>query len=230
MYILEVSSPKYCSCCTSLKLTERFCPRQQLARLLDCPFFPWKNVLVGFSLGQFILEGFLSFRQYKVLQRTKPPKVLENEVSQKVFDQSQVSRDDYIAIVKIAGLIFLPFSIGVWSRKSQVWFHLGSLRSNPESCIYLRRCPPQALGIERSLASPVLSLSVSRRDFPDSSVHLRFQPDQHRSVPASFILQHLRSRGEVWLQQADAQALGHRHAQGSDARNCVGNPDHQRGA
>ncbi|KAF4160870.1 hypothetical protein CNMCM6936_008628 [Aspergillus lentulus] len=62
---------------------------EQLARLLDRPFFPWKNVLVGFSLGQFILEGFLSFRQYKVLQRTKPPKVLENEVSQKVFDQSQ---------------------------------------------------------------------------------------------------------------------------------------------
>ncbi|RHZ58838.1 zinc metalloprotease [Aspergillus thermomutatus] len=62
---------------------------EQLARLLDRPLFPWKNVLVGFSLGQFILEGFLSFRQYKVLQRTKPPKVLENEVSQKVFDQSQ---------------------------------------------------------------------------------------------------------------------------------------------
>lgn len=47
-------------------------------------------MLVGFSLGQYLLEGFLSFRQYKVLQRTKPPKVLENEVSQKVYDQSQV--------------------------------------------------------------------------------------------------------------------------------------------
>lgn len=45
---------------------------------------------MGFSLGQYVLEGFLSFRQYKVLQRTKPPKVLENEVSQKVYDQSQV--------------------------------------------------------------------------------------------------------------------------------------------
>lgn len=63
---------------------------QQLARLLDRPFFPWKNVLVGFSLGQFVLEGFLSLRQYKFLQRTKPPKVLEGEVTQKVFDQSQV--------------------------------------------------------------------------------------------------------------------------------------------
>ncbi|KAL4878503.1 peptidase family M48-domain-containing protein [Aspergillus karnatakaensis] len=61
----------------------------QLARLLDRPLFPWKNVLVGFSLGQFILEGLLSLRQYKVLQRTKAPKVLEGEVSQKVYDQSQ---------------------------------------------------------------------------------------------------------------------------------------------
>lgn len=63
---------------------------QQLARILDRPLFPWKNVLVGFSLGQFVLEGLLSFRQYKVLQRTAPPKVLANEVSQKVYDQSQV--------------------------------------------------------------------------------------------------------------------------------------------
>ncbi|KAF9884156.1 hypothetical protein FE257_002214 [Aspergillus nanangensis] len=62
---------------------------EQLARLLDRPLFPWKNVLVGFSLGQFVLEGLLSFRQYKFLQRTKPPQVLEKEVSQDVFDRSQ---------------------------------------------------------------------------------------------------------------------------------------------
>ncbi|PKY02142.1 hypothetical protein P168DRAFT_292244 [Aspergillus campestris IBT 28561] len=62
---------------------------EQLARLLDRPLFPWKNVLVGFSLGQFVLEGLLSFRQFKVLQRTKPPQVLKEEVSQEVFDRSQ---------------------------------------------------------------------------------------------------------------------------------------------
>ncbi|KAJ5133543.1 CAAX prenyl protease 1 [Penicillium atrosanguineum] len=62
---------------------------EQLARFLDRPLFPWKNVLVGFSVGQFVLEGLLSLRQYKVLQRTKAPKVLEGEVTQKVFDQSQ---------------------------------------------------------------------------------------------------------------------------------------------
>lgn len=36
-----------------------------------------------------MLEGFLSLRQYKILQQTKPPKVLEDEVSQDVFDKSQ---------------------------------------------------------------------------------------------------------------------------------------------
>lgn len=45
---------------------------------------------MGFSLGQFLLEGVLSFRQYKVLQQKTPPKVLAGEVSQKVYDQSQV--------------------------------------------------------------------------------------------------------------------------------------------
>ncbi|KAK2753579.1 hypothetical protein FQN54_007356 [Arachnomyces sp. PD_36] len=62
---------------------------QQLARFLDRPLFPWKTVLAGFSLGQYLLEGVLSFRQYKYLQEKKPPKVLAGEVSQKVFDESQ---------------------------------------------------------------------------------------------------------------------------------------------
>lgn len=46
-------------------------------------------MIVGFSVAQFVFEGFLGLRQYRVLQRTKPPKVLELEVSQDVFDKSQ---------------------------------------------------------------------------------------------------------------------------------------------
>jgi len=56
---------------------------------LDRPLFPWKKLIIGFSVGQYVLEAFLGFRQYRVLQRTKPPKVLEQEVSQEVFDKSQ---------------------------------------------------------------------------------------------------------------------------------------------
>lgn len=62
---------------------------QRLARFLDRPLFPWKKLILGFSVGQFVFESLLSLRQYQVLQTTKPPKVLENEVSQEVFDKSQ---------------------------------------------------------------------------------------------------------------------------------------------
>ena len=48
---------------------------------------------LGFGLAQYAFEKFLSYRQYKILQQTKPPKALEGEVSQEVFDKSQVSRD-----------------------------------------------------------------------------------------------------------------------------------------
>jgi len=63
---------------------------QRLARFLDRPFFPWKKLIVGFSVAQFLFEGLLSLRQYQVLKQTRPPKVLANEVSQEVFEKSQV--------------------------------------------------------------------------------------------------------------------------------------------
>ncbi|RKF76496.1 CAAX prenyl protease 1 [Golovinomyces cichoracearum] len=62
---------------------------QHLARVLDRPLFPWKNLILGFSITQYLFEGFLSLRQYKVLKQTHPPKVLQKEVSQEVFDKSQ---------------------------------------------------------------------------------------------------------------------------------------------
>jgi hypothetical protein len=70
---------------------------QRLARFLDRPLFPWKNLIVGFSIAQFVFEGFLSLRQYGVLKQTRPPKVLQNEVSQEVFDKSQVYHPAIIA-------------------------------------------------------------------------------------------------------------------------------------
>ncbi|KAI0122982.1 CAAX prenyl protease [Xylariales sp. AK1849] len=62
---------------------------QRLARFIDQPLFPWKKVIIGFSVGQYLFEEFLSLRQYQVLKKTKPPKVLEAEVSQDVYDKSQ---------------------------------------------------------------------------------------------------------------------------------------------
>ncbi|KAI1135722.1 peptidase family M48-domain-containing protein [Hypoxylon sp. FL0543] len=62
---------------------------QRLARFLDRPLFPWKKLIIGFSVAQYCFEEFLSLRQYRVLKGTKPPKVLEKEVSQDVYDKSQ---------------------------------------------------------------------------------------------------------------------------------------------
>lgn len=62
---------------------------QRLAIFLDRPGFPWKKLILGFSIGQFVFESFLSLRQYRVLCETKPPKTLQNEIDQETFDKSQ---------------------------------------------------------------------------------------------------------------------------------------------
>ncbi|KOS17098.1 CAAX prenyl protease 1 [Escovopsis weberi] len=62
---------------------------QRLSQFLDRPLFPWKKLILGFSVGQFLLETFLTARQYRVLNRTKPPAVLAKEVTRETFDKSQ---------------------------------------------------------------------------------------------------------------------------------------------
>lgn len=56
---------------------------------MDRPLFPWKKLIIGFSVAQYCFEEFLSLRQYGVLKKIKPPQVLEKEVSQDVYDKSQ---------------------------------------------------------------------------------------------------------------------------------------------
>ncbi|RDA93023.1 hypothetical protein CP533_0733 [Ophiocordyceps camponoti-saundersi (nom. inval.)] len=62
---------------------------QRLSRFLDRPLFPWKKLILGFSVGQYVFESILTLRQYQVLQQTKPPAVLAKEVSKETFDKSQ---------------------------------------------------------------------------------------------------------------------------------------------
>lgn len=62
---------------------------QRLSRFLDRPGFPWKKLIVGFQLGQYVFESFLSFRQYQILKAKKPPQVLAGEIKQETFDKSQ---------------------------------------------------------------------------------------------------------------------------------------------
>ncbi|KAG9250248.1 peptidase family M48-domain-containing protein [Emericellopsis atlantica] len=62
---------------------------QRLARFLDRPLFPWKRLIMGFSIGHYVFESFLTFRQYRVLNRPSPPQVLAKEVSTADFEKSQ---------------------------------------------------------------------------------------------------------------------------------------------
>lgn len=86
---------------------------QRLARFLDRPLFPWKKLILGFSVGQYLFESLLSIRQYQVLCKTKPPQVLQSEVSQEVFDKSQAY-----------GRAKIKFSLinGLWSQLQNIAF------------------------------------------------------------------------------------------------------------
>ncbi|KAL9060307.1 MAG: hypothetical protein Q9162_000711 [Coniocarpon cinnabarinum] len=62
---------------------------KRLGDYLDRPLFPWKRLVIGFSVGQYVLQTYLSYRQYRVLCGKTRPKALEAEVDQKTFDKSQ---------------------------------------------------------------------------------------------------------------------------------------------
>ncbi|KAL9095632.1 MAG: hypothetical protein Q9165_002064 [Trypethelium subeluteriae] len=62
---------------------------RRFASWLDRPLFPWKRLVLSFSLGHFVLENYIAWRQYRVLCQTKVPKALESEIDQKTYDKSQ---------------------------------------------------------------------------------------------------------------------------------------------
>ena len=64
-----------------------------------------------------MFESFLSARQYRILLEKKPPKALEGEVSQEVFDKSQVGHDNS----ELDTLQLNSRHVGLWSRKSKIW-------------------------------------------------------------------------------------------------------------
>ncbi|ERF75399.1 hypothetical protein EPUS_00192 [Endocarpon pusillum Z07020] len=96
---------------------------RRLATFLDRPGFPWKGFILGFSFAQFAFEGFLSLRQYQVLQHKKPPRALEDEVTQDVFDKSQAygrakakfgAVSNFISLVENTAIIYYDFLPRLW--------------------------------------------------------------------------------------------------------------------
>ncbi|ODQ67584.1 hypothetical protein NADFUDRAFT_82021 [Nadsonia fulvescens var. elongata DSM 6958] len=56
---------------------------------LDNPNINWKGIVLGFSVGQYLFETILNYRQYKVLQRTAPPAEIGEFVDDVTFNKSQ---------------------------------------------------------------------------------------------------------------------------------------------
>ncbi|KAI5965663.1 STE24 [Candida pseudojiufengensis] len=57
--------------------------------ILDNPKINWKLIIVGFTIGQYVFESYLDYRQYKVLTKKSPPASIKAEVNQETFDKSQ---------------------------------------------------------------------------------------------------------------------------------------------
>ncbi|KAL8945626.1 MAG: hypothetical protein Q9183_008027, partial [Haloplaca sp. 2 TL-2023] len=102
----------------------------RLGQFLDRPGFPWKKLIIGFQLTQYVFEGFLSLRQYKILQQTKPPQALADEVKQETFDKSQVTSSQIRP--KIMADTRLTNFPGLWSSQSSIWIRLWTIQPGPE--------------------------------------------------------------------------------------------------
>ena len=122
---------------------------QRLAIALDRPAFPWKTLILGFSIGQYVFENLLASRQYTVLQQKTPPKALEGEVSQEVFDKSQVR-----SMLQTMYFLCSLFS-GIWPSQGKVRIRCWSLFSAPEHRIHPLRPPPEDVGSHR-LMDPLI--------------------------------------------------------------------------
>lgn len=56
---------------------------------MDVPGFPWKTLIIGFGVSQYLFETYLSIRQHRKLCETKLPNILHGAVTTEDYDKSQ---------------------------------------------------------------------------------------------------------------------------------------------
>ncbi|KAI5461625.1 peptidase family M48-domain-containing protein [Mariannaea sp. PMI_226] len=166
---------------------------QRLARFLDRPLFPWKRLIMGFSVGQYLFEAFLTFRQYRILQKTKPPVVLSKEVSQEVFDKSQAygrAKAQFSIIDGLYGqiqnLAFIHFDI-----LPKLWSWTGSL--------LLRFAPERFTGeISHSIVFILAFMTITQLLHLPSSIYNTFVLEEkfgfNKQTPKLFITDLIKSQ------------------------------------
>ncbi|EGX50261.1 hypothetical protein TWF173_003832 [Orbilia oligospora] len=100
-----------------------------LATFFDRPLFPWKKLILGFSVAQYLFETYLSARQYKVLRKDKIPNQLDGAVEKEVFDKSQAYGRAKADFGYIKGLYGQLQNVGfiVYDVLPKLWGFTGSL-------------------------------------------------------------------------------------------------------
>ncbi|KAJ4153421.1 hypothetical protein LMH87_009908 [Akanthomyces muscarius] len=63
---------------------------RRIADFFASPAFPWKNVIVGLSVGKFLFESFITLRQCRALCTPQPPpSALQKRISTDTFAQTE---------------------------------------------------------------------------------------------------------------------------------------------
>lgn len=62
---------------------------EQFASLVDQPSIPWKKIILGFTTFQFAFETYLTYRQYKVLQKKEIHPSLKGSIDEETFTKTQ---------------------------------------------------------------------------------------------------------------------------------------------
>lgn len=78
-----------------------------ISEVIQHPDFPWKKIIAGISIGQFVFESYLSYRQYRVLSKKQLPPVLEGEIDKETFEKSEEYSRAKIKFSVISDLISL---------------------------------------------------------------------------------------------------------------------------
>lgn len=62
---------------------------KRLGAAIDQDYIPWKTLIITFSVAEYALESYLTYRQYQILRSQQIPAQLKNEIDQKTHDKSQ---------------------------------------------------------------------------------------------------------------------------------------------